>query len=471
MSEERSFDVVLQDIHERLEALNEVPDENRIREIVGEMQTPLVEELKALYKGRHKLAGDGDGRELAVAGTKYGRFGMSPNDVEYLHDLVEMAYRRGISQQGPSEVLRNLHKEISTREPDPDVAPQGLDGDGARAMDTAESGYGSQLIGVQYATELWTAARERSVLFQMIPTFEMLAPTAYLPVEAAPPEMLLLSESTTYNASNYTTSKTGSNRVLATAKKFGIHQMWSGEMEEDSIIPYIPFLRREAAFSLGHYTDSLVLNGDTTNAATGNINLDDADPDDTKHYLALDGIRHAPLVDNTDNEVNQGAAVTFDALIGMRTLLLDRTYLMDWGHPLDPSDLVYVATPEDADKICLMDEVVTVDKFGSGATVLTGQQGRIGRNPLVSTIAMSLTEADGKVSDTGSNNVKGQVVAVNRRGCVVGWRRRIKIETERLPATDQSRIVYTLRVAFVMFSPTGARSGVECAAVMRNITV
>lgn len=460
-------DVVLNEIHERLEGLGELPDEGRIREIVGEMQTPLVEELKALYNGRNVLARDGDGRELAVAGTKYGRFGMSPDDVEYLHDLVEMAYRRGISQQGPSEILRNLHKEINTREPDPD-----LDGDGGqRAMDTAESGYGSQLIGVQYASELWTAARERSVLFQMIPTFEMLAPTAYLPVEAAPPEMLLLSESTTYNASNYTTSKTGSNRVLATAKKFGIHQMWSGEMEEDSIIPYIPFLRREAAWALGYYTDSLVLNGDTTNAATGNINLDDADPADTKHYLALDGIRHAALVDNTDNASDQAAAVTFDALIGMRTLLLDRTYLMDWGHPLDPSDLVYVATPEDADKICLMDEVITVDKFGDGATVLTGQQGRIGRNPLVSTIAMSLTEADGKVSDTGSNNTKGQVVAVNRRGCVVGWRRRIKIETERLPATDQSRIVYTLRVAFVMFSPTGARSGVECAAVMYDITV
>jgi len=38
------------------------------------------------------------------------------------------------------------------------------------------------------------------------------------------------------------------------------------------------------------------------------------------------------------------------------------------------------------------------------------------------------------------------------------------METERLPATDQDRIVYSLRLGFGRFSPTGAAAGIESVA-------
>ena len=82
---------------------------------------------------------------------------------------------------------------------------------------------------------------------------------------------------------------------------------------------------------------------------------------------------------------------------------------------------------------------------------------------------MSRTQADGKVSTTGTNNVLGQVVAFNVGGFTTGIRRSLKVETERLPATDQSRIVYSLRVGFGRFSPTGAASGIQAAGVLYNI--
>jgi hypothetical protein len=81
--------------------------------------------------------------------------------------------------------------------------------------------------------------------------------------------------------------------------------------------------------------------------------------------------------------------------------------------------------PELGDKAAMLDEVITVDKFGSAATVLTGQLARIGQSPLITSIAMSLTEADGKVSTTAGNNTLGGSQAFNRRGFKVGWRRRI----------------------------------------------
>ena len=339
-----------------------------------------------------------------------------------------------------------------------------------RAMDTAETGFGLQLIGAQYVGELWEAARTESRIFSLLDSFEMTAPTAYLPVEVDIPEMLFVSESTASDSSNYGTSKTGSQRVQVDAKKFVIHQMWSGEMEEDSILPFVPFLRRQAALAIAHYSDSVVINGDTTNAGTGNINLDDADPADTKHYLAFDGIRHVGLVDNTNNQKDAGGAVTLKMLSDVMGRMLDTTRLVDWGHPNDPMDLVYAADPESADQVALLDEL-SVWRQMDGLPLLTGETSRILGHPVIGTMAVGKTEADGKISTTGSNNTKGQIVPFNRRAFKVGWRRRVKVEVERLPGTDQTRMVYSLRMGFGRFSPTGAASGIEAADVIFNITL
>lgn len=500
MSEE-----LIQEITDRLNAIQEGQlSEERIREIVTESLPGLLEGNEEFVR-RMRF---GQGGSERLVGSQYARWGLSVADVEFAYHILTEAQRIGVSKRGPSQELRNTFRAISeayflpgeqAREMDEraleeyfryHVSPSWLSAEDAeayrrgawaetgayqaarRAMDTAESGYGSQLVGVQYVADLWEAVRTESRVFALIDTFEMTAPSAYLPVEADLPEMLFVSENTGATSSAYGTAKTGSNRVSVSAKKFIIHQVWSGEMEEDSIIPFIPFLRRQAMLSLAHYSDSVVVNGDTTNAGTGNINLDDADPADTKHYLAFDGIRHACLVDNTDNQEDlSGADITFAKLKGQQKRMLDRDYLMDWGHPTRPDDLVYVTDPEMADKIALLDEVITVDKFGPQATVLTGQVARIGNHPLISSIAMSLTEADGFVSTTGSNNTLGGSLAFNRRGFKIGWRRRVKLETERLPGRDQTRLIYSLRLGFGRFSPTGAASGIEAADLVFDALV
>jgi hypothetical protein len=502
-----TIDELAADVRGRLDAISSQVSEKLSDVAIGALVREAVAGLGEDEK-RKLLFGQEDGRKLV--GTKYARAGLSLADVEYLYDLqTSLAGQRkvngGGAYEGPSEGLaqtfeaasearvlsaadvRDLDRKSlddafasaplsSFDSADRKLAARGkfeLTGAYKRAvlaMDTAESGFGSQLVGAQYVGELWEAPRRLGRVFPLIDSFEMTAPTTYLPVEVDIPEALWVAESTANNATNYGTSKTGSQRVQVDAKKFVIHQMWSGEMEEDSIIAFVPFLRRQAAYSVAHYSDSLVLNGDTTNAATGNINLDDADPADTKHYLAFDGIRHAALVDNTANGTDAAGAVTLAQLHGMRSLMIDTARLVDFGHPTDAGDLVYVADPATADKIALIDELITVDKYGAAATVLTGEIGRIGMNPLVSSIAMSRTEADGKVSTTGGNNTKGQVAAFNRRGFVAGWRRRVQVETERLPATDQTRIVYSMRLGFGRFTPTGAASGIEAASVLYNIT-
>lgn len=489
MSDTLTLETLATDIRQRLDGVreelsNQVSDERLAEMVRTNLEQILADDNNEVVR---KIRFGGTAPELV--GTKYARLGLGVGDVEMLHDILNAAHESGISKRGPSEELAKTFEAISAgkyvstalaRADDErhllELHRSGrLDRVGYRramlAMDTAESGFGSQLIGAQYVSELWEAARRESRVFNLIDSFEMQHPTAYLPVEVDIPEMQFVAENTANNASEYGTVKTGSQRVQVDAKKFVLHQMWSGEMEEDSIIPFIPFLRRQAGLGIAHYSDSLVLNGDTTNAATGNVNLDDADPADTKYYLAFDGIRHASLVDNTGNAVDAAGAVTLAQLGGLRGKMLDLTRLVDWGHPTDPNDLVYVSDPETADKIAQIDEVLTVDKYGPQATVLNGELARILGHPHIGSMAVSKTEADGKVSTTGANNTKGQVVAFNRRGYKVGWRRRVMVETERLPARDQTRIVYSLRLGFGRFTPTGAASGIESAAVLYNLTI
>lgn len=482
----QALEGLLRDVAARLDS---IPQNTITEEQAKKIFADLSESLKADKDADRKMRFGSS--PAALFGTKFARYNYTAADVEMLYDIMSAKSRAGIGA-GPSEELTKAFGVVSSayyldEAEVKRIDMQAIDGLFPRvrkgtaspaeiqayvkAMDSAESGYGQQLIGAQYVADLWEAARPESRVFSLLDTFDMTAPTAYLPVEADLPEMLFVGEATSSTASDYATSNTGSNRVQVDAKKFLIHQIWSTELEEDSIIPFIPFLRRQAALAIAHYSDAAVLNGDTTNAATGNINLDDADPADTKYYLAFDGLRHVGLVDNTANSKDLAGVVSFAALKGQLTRMRDAAKLIDWGHPINPADVVYVTDPTTAEAIAQIDEVLTVDKFGPQATVLTGQLANIGRNPLVSSMAMSLTEADGKVSTTGANNTKGQVVCFNRRGLKAGWRRRVKVEVERLPGRDQSRIVYSLRMGLGRYSTTGAASGIEMADVLYNISL
>ncbi len=497
------------DVRQRLDAINQQVSASTSDDKLRQLITEAIDGLKNDEEFVRKIRFGAGSTDTQLVGTKYARWGLSVSDVEFLYDMMSahrgQRLKNGGIHQGPSEELTRTFESISAARylsadkvmamdkralddlfprvpltefhgPDRELARAGkyeltnAYQRAIRAMDTATSGEGQQLVGAQYVGELWDAPRKLGRVFPLIDSFEMTDPTAYLPVEVDIPEMLFVAENTSSSASDYSTVETGSQRVQVDAKKFIIHQMWSGEMEEDSIIPFVPFLRRQAALSVAHYADSLALNGDNTNAATGNINLDDADPADTKHYLAFDGIRHAALVDNTANKVDVAGAITLAQLNSLRALMIDETRLVDWGHPTDPDDLVYVSDPFTADKIAMFDEYLTVDKYGPQATVFNGEAGRVLGHRHISTIAQPRTEADGKSSTTAANNVKGQVTAFNRRGFKVGWRRRVMVETERLPGRDQTRIVYSLRLGFGRFTPTGAASGIEAAAVAYDIS-
>ena len=442
---------------------------DNVEKLMGELAAKVNAHIdnadKKLAEVEQIVKDSGLSRKIKFAGdanTHNSKFaGLTSGDIQLLHQIMKH------SKKGPSPELENAYNHVSKNfiwNVKGDFAPyrKATQNEGA-------AGFGQELVGVQYVSELWDAARQDSRVFGLLDTFQMNQASAYLPVVADLPEPILFAENTTENTFVAGTGRAGSNRVLVTAKKMLINQIWTYELEEDAIIPFLPFLRAELAASLAFYSDSVILNGDTTNAATGNINSDDADPADTKFYLAFDGIRHVGLVDNTNNAINAGGALALSQLSALKGKMIDSTYKIDWGHPVRSSDLVFVCDPQTADRLAQLDQVVTVDKFGPQAGVLNGQVGNILGSPVISTMAMGLTEPDGKISDTPANNTKGQLVAFNRNAFKVGLKGGLSIELERMPGMQQSRLIAGFRLGLGRYAPSGSASSIEGAAVLYNI--
>ena len=380
--------------------------------------------------------------------------GYKPADFEMARLIMGgVSQRINLSPIEPSDYFMSAYRANVTDKYKIGVAK---DGRVQRAMDTAETGFGLELIGAQYVRDLWRAARNADTLVGQIREIPMTDPTTYVPIDGALPEMLFVGESTSASATAYTTSKTASNRVTLNAKKFTIQQVWSGEMNEDSIIAFTPFLREALNMSAALHLGSAYYNGDTTNAGTGNINLDDADPADTKHYLAWDGIRHYWLVDATGQGKNMAAALDFKELNVARGKLNGTDDDIDaavgninWGTNAD--QLLVVADWDTYMAMLDGDKVTTVDKYGAGATILTGELGRVYGMRLISPGYATKTEADGKASTTEASNTKGQITVFNPMGFLGGVRRDVQLFFDRIQRTDQFLFELYSRRAFTRF--------------------
>ena len=376
--------------------------------------------------------------------------------------------RVGLSPIDPNERFMQCYRQAVLDENGKHRIMVANDGKATRAMDTAETGFGLEIIGAQYVRELWSAARNMDGLIGRIREIPMTDPTTYVPIDGALPEMLFVGESTSPTATAYTTSKTASNRVTLSAKKFTIQQIWSGELNEDSIIAFTPFLRDKLNMSAAQHLGSAYYNGDDTNAGTGNINLDDADPADTKHYLAWDGIRHYWLVTTTAQGKNMAAALDFKEINIARGKLNGADDDVDnavgninWGR--NARELLLVCDWDTYMNLLDGDKVTTIDKYGTQATVVTGELGSVYGIPIIAPSYATKTEADGKCSTTEASNTKGQITVFNPAGFLGGVRRDVQLFFDRIQRTDQFLFELYSRRAFTRF-------GANVAAGIYNIT-
>ena len=307
----------------------------------------------------------------------------------------------------------------------------------AKALTATGAGTGDEYVPTGMANTMWQDALLASRVASQFANIQMPTDPWVWPLSWG---AITFRKGTQNTATTVTDPASASSTFTATELVAEVDFSYS--LDEDSIIAVMPSLREDWAYSAGLYADKFVMNADATNAGTGNINLDDADPDDDSYYLTLgqDGLRHQIIVDNTNQAADVSTTLT-DALLRAGIGKLG-------GYGTDPNKLVMFTNPKTYLLSMLsLTNVVTADKFGPRATVLTGQLADYGGIAVIPTDAISLAEDDGKLSTTGSNNDEGTIVIAHRDMWKVGHRRTFTPEAFRDVRKRMVVMVGSFRIA------------------------
>jgi HK97 family phage major capsid protein len=322
--------------------------------------------------------------------------------------------------------------------------------------------FGDEWVPDLWSAQIWKKARVDNVIMPLLPQVEMQSNPYEVPVEGADPLVYYVPETAdeaqlTLGAANpIPDSRIGSGKVQLTARKLALRTGFSAELVEDAIVPVLALYREQAVRAIADAIDHVLLNGDTTTTATGNVNKDHAAPAATDRYLAFDGLRKLAITTNTANKVDAANVTPTLALLRQTRFKLDARYAVR------PADLVWICDAATYARLLAMPEFMTMDKVGAQATVLSGQIGMMDGAPVVVSAEMPLTEADGKVG-AGPND-RGTAVCVYRPGWVVGYRRRIAVSVDYLPYTDSYQVTATVRLALANYDN-------EVAAALFNLAV
>ena len=423
-------------------------------------------------KSRTQSAGGREGvptyqPNISVSG-KYDH--ASAEDLSYLH-MIMTAGGKNWQPNDPNAYYNTLVEKVDKRgmKFSQDVGQKAftmMNAIKANELDySTQAGYGDEWVPDLWQNSVWEAQREETRIASLFAQVDMPSDPFNLPIEGADPTVSFVPETTAEaelllsGAGNpIPDSKIGTGKVQLDTGKLALRVGISSELVEDSLIPVLPQFSKQATTAIVEMVDNVILNGDATNAATGNINLDDADPADTLGYLIFNGLRHSALVEATAYATDAGGAGL--SLANLRTM----RFTLPAGIYNRTKDLAFIVGAEGEKSLLNLDEVVTMDKLGANATVVTGMIGAIDGIPVISSQYMGLTEADGKISTTGSNNTLGQVVLVYRPNWFVGYRRKITINVAYHPGFDAHILVATARVAL-------AHRATDSAAVLYNLAV
>jgi hypothetical protein len=227
------------------------------------------------------------------------------------------------------------------------------------------------------------------------------------------------------------------------------------EHEEDAFLDVVDLYSSEAIDAVRATLEHAILRGDTTTTPDDeNINnFGDTIPLVTVDsqvygpgYTAFDGLAHATLVDNTDNQILKASEMleTNDIRLAQQ-LMEDAALRRHWGFCGSMADLFIVCDWATYNSMVMLDEVKTVEMAGDNATLFTGALKQIWGIPIIATSELPLTSVDGTVdAATPANNVYGQLHLVNRQAFRLGVARDLTVST----AVDEDCEVITVNLSW-----------------------
>ena len=309
-----------------------------------------------------------------------------------------------------------------------------------KAMDTATSGEGLEWIPTGFSAELVRKVKLALKVASLHSRITMPTNPFKLPIDGADATAYLTAESTGDSASKISASTPGTGNVTFDAIKLACRVLVSAELEEDSVVAVLPLLRDKIVQALAEAQENATINGDT---AGTHMDSDVTASNDVRK--AWDGYRKLAL---SSAKVD---CSTFD-VAGLRAI---RSAMGKYG--VNPSNLAWIAGISVFNRMLGLDEVITADKYGPEATILTGELAKLDGIPvIVSEFVREDLNANGVYDGVTTDNTA--LPLVYRSAFLYGDRRSItlRVSHELYMETDQDVAIATQRLDFQPVQDAGS---------------
>ncbi len=308
---------------------------------------------------------------------------------------------------------------------------QGLSSTLRKAMDAATSGEGSEWVPTQLSQNYIEKFRLQAKVAALFDDVPMPSNPFKLPYAGGlgASNFYLIGESTSDSPAAPPASTMATGDQTLTAKKLKARVLWSDEFDEDSILAVLSILRGEIVVAGAEAVEDCILNGDTTATHM------DSDVTDSKDRRKIwNGLR------------DQCPSGTKASLATFNTTNLKSILTAMGKYAINPNDLAIIVGGKGYHNLTGLTEVLTVDKYGPQATILTGELGKFFGIPIVVSEAIRENLNASGVYD-GSTTTKSILIVVNRRGVMLGTRGGVKLTFLSEAQVDQNQLLISFRKA------------------------
>jgi HK97 family phage major capsid protein len=304
------------------------------------------------------------------------------------------------------------------------------------------SGVGAELIPDQFLAQLHMEYQVPTVVRSLFNEVQMTSNTMLAPRIDRGGRPYIKGTVTSDNPALYPVSTVSMGQAQITAKGLATRYILDEELIEDSAVLLLPAMQRMIAKDMRDALEDAIINGDAT--ATHQDDIANWDirgrwgsaslGGSNDHRRLFTGLRAAAFDKSSTLDIN-----SFDAAKMLELISKLGEYAA--------SDKVLIVSPEALyENLMGLDQLLTLEKFGPQATILTGQLGSIFGMPVVVSRFMSDDLAStGKY--TGSGATSGMLV-VSRESWNIFARRGIQIQQEQDITSGAYNMVATERLTF-----------------------
>jgi len=374
------------------------------------------------------------------------------NDMCYIMGMMKsIASQKGSHPETYTQSVRKL-ASFKLLQAEIDMRPELR-----KALNTQTDGEGQDFVPTGFSAQLIDDIRIELKVAGLFPSITLPGKegsTEY-PLRGARQRAYIIGEPTSDSASKIAAGTVPTDKVSFSPKTHGLRMLFSYIMDEDSAVAVFPLVREELVQAIVDAYEDAIMNGDIT--AT-HMDSDVTAANDVRKSFY--GLRY--------HAYDSGSGYGLIDISTLSTAALRNQKKKMGRFGVNPSQGAWITGYSGFIQMLGLTEVITMDKFGSKATVLNGQLASFDGSPVVVSEFMRQNLNASGVYD-GTTMTKTGIIYANRKAFYGAEKSGgLMVETDRDIETQQNITVASRRVDFKQVNTPGSTE--ETVSMGYNLT-